>query len=227
MIETVFIGSAFSIAVFFVWLVASYNEGRKAQAKIQETQRQLKMSEDRSSHLRVEMSKLKDEMSYLHKNIDQEQRSKTSALTEMQRMHQVKMFKRQILGGCAGFVVGTLAMGMWFNAQAKIQVLEQLRDVQVEARVSEVKLEIIKEQKKILEEKNFQMEKELINLRETRAVSLTKLEMLLGHLATSSQKMEMIGDVQGPSQIPAFNSTYSVNANSFSDNMAIPAAPTV
>ncbi len=75
MIETVFIGSAFSIAVFFVWLVASYNEGRKAQAKIQETQRQLKMSEDRSSQLRVEMSKLKDEMSYLHKNIDQESRS--------------------------------------------------------------------------------------------------------------------------------------------------------
>lgn len=226
MIETVFIGSAFSIAVFFVWLVASHYEGRKAQVKIQETQKQLKMSEDRSSHLRAEMTKLKDEMNYLHKNMDQEQRSKTAALTEMQRAHQIKLFKRQLVGGCAGFVVGTLAMGMWFNAQSKIYVLEQLRDVQVEARVSEVKLEIMKEQKKALEERNFQMEKELLNLRETRAVSLTKLEMLLGHLATSPQKMEIVGEVQGPSQIPAFNSAYGPNANSLTD-MAIPASRAV
>lgn len=226
MIETVFIGSAFSIAVFFVWLMASHHEGRKAQVKIQETQKQLKMSEDRTSHLRAEMSKLKDEMGYLRKNIDQEQRSKVAALNEMQKTHHAKLFKRQMIGGFAGFAVGAVVMGLWFNAQAKIYALEQLRDIQIEARISEVKLEMIRDQKKVLEEKNFQMEKELINLRETRAVSLTKLEMLLGHLNQSSQRVERFDEVHAPSQVPTFDSTYGVSTNSFTE-MAIPASPAV
>lgn len=196
MIETsVLQGCLIALAAFGAWYGGSAFEKIRSAREAKAITRKLEAAEQHAENYRKELRQSRAEAEALQKTLSGERAAQSESLLMLVRGYHKKMLRLGVLCVSGGLLTGGLAAGWSVGIQSELQAMRMSTDLEVRARVAEVRLDGLQLQlNSVRDEYQLLWRRYLENL-EVKTATAAKLETLLDQLSGRKLKGTLELDV--------------------------------
>ena len=165
------------------WLLGSLFQKIAQGRRLREWQTRSQEDGLRLEKLSGELHTARLELGTLKQDLETERQ----AHNELVFRSKEHLLKRSLMSGLAGsfagLLLGALLAGVVVDARAQVRLLEKTTSLEVLARTSEARTEILRSELSELREETRMFRRNVMEIQEGRAVAVAKLEMLLDFMS--------------------------------------------
>lgn len=183
MIQALIYGSLVAATGILAWTASALLERRQSRVKVSEAQQKLKQSEAKFLHYQSEFLRVQKEVQSLRSESRDKQQSHDILMAETRHGLTRQGWQRAFAGLAFGLLAGGFLVGGYGTSQARLETLQATADLEVRARVAEAKLELMVKNQNELQKQLQELQLYSMEMREINAVAMTKMNILLYHIA--------------------------------------------
>lgn len=178
-----FYGAVLFAGFGLTWILGGAWQRSLHSKRYRELEVRLKEGEKRFLSLAGELGTAKQQLSILSRELDQSRQ----AQTQLTYQNREKILKRSLqsafAGALAGLLLGSMMAAVITDARGQVRLMEKTVSLEVAARTAEARSESLRAELSALRDEYQGFRRNMMGVQESRAIAVTKLEMLLDQLS--------------------------------------------